>query len=151
MENDLDHIMTMSSTPGSRSSTLDSLNEGPSVVELLGGSTLKIARNENRHRRKKNRVVNVEQLRRHSVRNPSFSELGESFIGQQLRQPSEDGPENQEIEPQQKTRGVNKRCDNLNDGNSHGVLNDEAEVPHGTRQLPLRACRLPRHLKDYEI
>ncbi|KAL1483575.1 hypothetical protein MTO96_001859 [Rhipicephalus appendiculatus] len=140
MENELDHIMTMSCTPGSRSSTLDSFNEGPSVVELLGGNTLKIARNENRHRRKK-RVVNVELLRRHSVRNP----------GQQLRQPSEDGPENQEVESQQETRGVNNRCDNLNDGDSHGVLNGEAEVHYGTRQLPLTAFRLPRHLKNYEI
>ncbi|KAL1471838.1 hypothetical protein MTO96_039686 [Rhipicephalus appendiculatus] len=64
---------------------------------------------------------------------------------------SEDGPENQDIKPQQETRGVNNRYDNLNDGNSHGVLNDEAEVPYGTRQLPFRACRLSRHLKDYEI
>ncbi|KAL1483330.1 hypothetical protein MTO96_012739 [Rhipicephalus appendiculatus] len=143
---------TVYCTLGSRSSTLDPFYEGPfEVVELLGGNTVKIARIQNRRHRKKERVVNVEQLRRHSVRNPSFPELGESFIGQQLRQPSEDGPENQEIEPQQETRGVNNRCDHLNDGNSHGVLNDEAEVPYGTRQRPLRACRLPRHLKDYEI
>ncbi|KAL1447847.1 hypothetical protein MTO96_044206 [Rhipicephalus appendiculatus] len=143
---------TVYCTLGSRSSTLDPFYEGPfEVVELLGGNTVKIARIQNRRHRKKERVVNVEQLRRHSVRNPSFPELGESFIGQQLRQPSENGPENQEIEPQQETRGVNNRCDHLNDGNSHGVLNDEAEVPYRTHQRPLRACRLPRHLKDYEI
>lgn len=110
---------------------------------------MKIARIQNRHHRKKERVVNVEQLRRHSVRNPSFPELGESFIGQQLRQRLEDRPENQEIESLQGNLGVENRCGKLN--NNHGVLNGEAEVPYRTRQLPLRACRLPRHLKDYEI
>ncbi|KAL1487155.1 hypothetical protein MTO96_031090 [Rhipicephalus appendiculatus] len=109
MEDDLDHIMTKICTPGSRSSPLDSFNEGPSVVELLGSNTLKIARNENRHRRKK-RVVNVEQLRRHTVRNPSFSELGKSFVGQQLRQRSKDASGNQKIKSPQENLGVQNKC-----------------------------------------
>ncbi|KAL1480838.1 hypothetical protein MTO96_050709 [Rhipicephalus appendiculatus] len=138
-------VDTVYCTLGSRSSTLDPSCEGPfEVMELLGGNTVKIARIQNRRHRKKERVVNVEQLRIHLVQNASFPEHGESFIGQQLRLPSEDGAQNQEIEPQQETRGVNNRCDNLNDGNSHAILNDEGQPGfQGTPTAPVVAVYPP--------
>ncbi|KAH7966171.1 hypothetical protein HPB49_014108 [Dermacentor silvarum] len=90
---------TVYCTLGSRSSTLDPFYEGPfEVIEILGSNTMKIEHTQHHRQRKRVRVVNVKQQRRHSTRYPSFPELGMSSIWRQLRQHSEESPENEEIE-----------------------------------------------------
>lgn len=74
-------------TMGHRSSTLDPNFDGPyEVTELLGENAFKIKRAPKSHHRLKERVVNVEQLRRHATRDINVPELGDSIIAQMLRQ-----------------------------------------------------------------
>lgn len=96
------------------------------------------------------RMVNVEQLRRYSTRDPSVLELGMSSIGRQLRQHSEESPENKEIELLEDNSGSEGSGDIVNGDNTHEVLN-EGEVLREERQQPPRTRRLPSHLKVYKI
>lgn len=112
---------------------------------------MNIARTQHRRHRKMDRMVNVEQLRRYSTRDPSVLELGMLSIGRQLRQHSEELPENQEIKLLEDNSGSESSGDIVNGDNTHEVLNEGAEVFREARQQPPRTHRLPSHLKDYKI